>query len=112
VLFQVVENTYVLRTVMAEVSGPSPVVPVILSKRVKRILQEPLRAQKGPASRPFCAPFFCVVTDETTAVETFLQERSTEFDARFSRCYGLLHFVACRILMDEALAVRRRRLID
>ena len=37
-------------------------------------------------------------SDETTEVETFLQERSTEFDARFSRCYGLLHFVACRVL--------------
>jgi DNA-directed RNA polymerase specialized sigma24 family protein len=88
-------------------------------------------------------------SDETTAVGIFLQERSTQFDARFSRCYGLLHFIACRvlqdsegaeeviencrvrasqnapdfeqegafrswlvrILMDEAFAVRRRRLI-
>jgi DNA-directed RNA polymerase specialized sigma24 family protein len=89
-------------------------------------------------------------SDETTVVGTFLQERSTEFDARFFRCYGLLHFVACRvlkgsegveeaiencrvkasqnppdfehegafrswlvrILMDEALAARRRTRID
>jgi DNA-directed RNA polymerase specialized sigma24 family protein len=88
-------------------------------------------------------------SDETTAVGTFLQERSTQFDARFSRCYGLLHFMACRvlehsegaeeaiencrvgasqnppefeqegafrswlvrILLDEAMAIRRRRLI-
>jgi DNA-directed RNA polymerase specialized sigma24 family protein len=87
---------------------------------------------------------------ETTAVGTFLQERSTQFEARFSRYRGLLHFIACRvlpngegvaeaiencrarasqnhpefeqegafrswlvrILMDEALAVRRRRPID
>src|SRR5215510_14645614 len=34
----------------------------------------------------------------TTSGGRFLQERWTEFDARFSRCYGLLHFVARRIL--------------
>ena len=88
--------------------------------------------------------------DETTAAGTYLQERPKEFDARFSRCYGLLHFIArrilgssegaeeaiehcrvrasqnplefeqegafrswlLRILMDEALAARRRRRID
>ena len=35
---------------------------------------------------------------ETTAVGTFLQERSTQFEARFSRYRGLLHFIACRVL--------------
>ena len=77
-----------------------------------------------------------------------LQEHLAQFDARFSRCYGLLRFIACRvlggsegaeeaiencrfttsqnpphfdhegafrswllrILIDEALAARRRRL--
>jgi len=29
---------------------------------------------------------------------TFLQERSAQFDAQFFRCYGLLHFIACRVL--------------
>jgi len=53
-------------------------------------------------------------SDETTAVGAFLQERSTEFDARFSRCYGLLHFVACRILegsegAEEAIESSRVR---
>jgi len=42
--------------------------------------------------------FVCYWSDETAAVETFLQERSKEFDTRFSRCYGVLHFLACRIL--------------
>jgi len=37
-------------------------------------------------------------SDETIVAGTFLEERSTEFDARFFRCYGLLHFVACRVL--------------
>ena len=92
--------------------------------------------------------FVCYWSDETAAVETFLQERSKEFDTRFSRCYGVLHLLACRILgsgegaeqviencrarasqsslefeqegafrswlvrilMDEALATRRRKL--
>jgi len=39
--------------------------------------------------------------DQTTAVRAFLQERSTEFDARFYRYHGLLHFVACRVLEDS-----------
>ena len=37
----------------------------------------------------------------TTSGGTFLRERWTEFDARFSRCYRLLHFVACRILGSD-----------
>lgn len=37
-------------------------------------------------------------SEETTSGGRFLQERWTEFDARFSRCYGLLQFVARRIL--------------
>ena len=37
-------------------------------------------------------------SEKTTAGRRFLQERCTEFDARFSRCYGLLQFVARRIL--------------
>ena len=36
--------------------------------------------------------------EKTTQGERFLQERWTEFDARFSRCYNLLHFIARRIL--------------
>ena len=39
--------------------------------------------------------------DETTAAETFLQERSTQFDTRFSRYHGLLRFMACRILSNS-----------
>jgi len=35
---------------------------------------------------------------ETSAVATFLQEGPKEFDGRFSRCFGLMHFIACRIL--------------
>ena len=31
-------------------------------------------------------------------MKTFLQERSAVFDARFSRCYELLYFMACRVL--------------
>src|SRR5215469_13738067 len=37
----------------------------------------------------------------TTSGGRFLQERSTEFDARFSRCCNLLHFIARRILGDS-----------
>src|SRR5262249_30413301 len=37
-------------------------------------------------------------SEKTTSEGRFLQERCTEFDARFSRCYGLLQFVARRIL--------------
>ena len=37
-------------------------------------------------------------SEKTTAGRRFLQERCTEFDTRFSRCYGLLQFVARRIL--------------
>jgi len=37
-------------------------------------------------------------SDETIVAGTLLEERSTEFDTRFFRCYGLLHFVACRVL--------------
>src|SRR5258708_498580 len=53
-------------------------------------------------------------SDETTAVGAFLREPSTAFDARFSRCYGLLHFVACRILegsegAEEAIETCRVR---
>ena len=37
-------------------------------------------------------------SEKTTSGGRFLQERCTEFDARFLRCYGLLQFVARRIL--------------
>ena len=37
-------------------------------------------------------------SEETTSRGRFLQERWTEFDARFSRCYNLLQFIARRIL--------------
>jgi len=37
-------------------------------------------------------------SNETGSGARCLQKRGTEFDARFSRCYSLLHFVACRIL--------------
>ena len=37
-------------------------------------------------------------SNEAASEGSSLQERRTEFDARFSRCYSLLHFVACRIL--------------
>ena len=37
-------------------------------------------------------------SEKTTSRGRFLQESCTEFDARFSRCYGLLQFVARRIL--------------
>ena len=37
---------------------------------------------------------------ETTAGGTFLQERSTQFDTRFSRYHDLLRFVACRVLSN------------
>src|SRR5215468_11295572 len=37
-------------------------------------------------------------SEKTTSGGRYLQERCTEFDARFSRCYGLLQFVARRIL--------------
>jgi|SRR5215813_8409248 len=37
-------------------------------------------------------------SDEAASGRRSLQARWTEFDARFSRCYGLLHFVARRIL--------------
>jgi hypothetical protein len=55
--------------------------------------------------------------DETTAVGAILRERSKEFDARFSRCYGLLHFVACRILegsegAEEAIECCRVRAFE
>jgi len=36
--------------------------------------------------------------EKTTPGERFLQERWTKFDARFSRCYNLLHSIARRIL--------------
>ena len=36
--------------------------------------------------------------DETFAVGTFLQERSIQFEARFSRYHNLLRFTACRVL--------------
>jgi len=39
--------------------------------------------------------------DETTATGTFLQERSTQFDTRFSRYHGLLRFIACRVLSNS-----------
>jgi len=41
-------------------------------------------------------------SEETTSGGRFLQERWTEFNARFSRCYGLLQFVARRILGSSA----------
>jgi len=44
------------------------------------------------------AVFVRYSSEETASGGRLLQERWTEFDARFSRCYGLLHFVACRIL--------------
>ena len=37
-------------------------------------------------------------SEKTIPGESFLQESWTEFDARFSRCYSLLLFVARRIL--------------
>src|SRR5215475_6428737 len=37
-------------------------------------------------------------SEETTSGGRFLQGRWTKFDARFSRCYGLLQVVARRIL--------------
>jgi len=37
-------------------------------------------------------------SEKTTPGEKCLRERWTEFDARFSRCYNLLHFIARRIL--------------
>jgi len=37
-------------------------------------------------------------SEETISGGRFSQERCTEFDARFSRCYGLLQFVARHIL--------------
>jgi len=37
-------------------------------------------------------------SEETNTGERVLQGRWTEFDARFSRCYNLLHFIARRIL--------------
>lgn len=39
--------------------------------------------------------------DETTATGTFLQERSTQFDTRFSRYHDLLRFIACRVLSNS-----------
>jgi hypothetical protein len=52
--------------------------------------------------------------DETTAAGTFLQERSTQFDTRFSRYHGLLRFMACRVLpngegVEEAIENCRAR---
>ena len=37
-------------------------------------------------------------SEETNSGGRFLQERWTEFDARFSRCYNLLQFITRRIL--------------
>jgi DNA-directed RNA polymerase specialized sigma24 family protein len=42
--------------------------------------------------------------DETTAAGTFLQERSTQFDTRFSRYHDLLRFIACRVLSNRESA--------
>ena len=39
--------------------------------------------------------------DETNAMQTFLQERLTQFDTRFSRYHGLLRFIACRVLPNS-----------
>lgn len=54
------------------------------------------------------------LSDETSAVRTFLQERSTQFEARFSRYHGLLRFIACRVLpngegVEEAIENCRAR---
>jgi len=39
--------------------------------------------------------------EETTTAGTFLRERSTQFDTRFSRYHGLLRFIACRVLPND-----------
>jgi DNA-directed RNA polymerase specialized sigma24 family protein len=44
-----------------------------------------------------------LLTNETPA-STTLQECAAAFDARFSRCHGLLHFLACRILGSHEFA--------
>jgi hypothetical protein len=59
---------------------------------------DPLPARQNLNERPVHAMatlmlFDLCWLDQTTAVGAFLQGRSTEFDARFSRCHGLLQFV-------------------
>lgn len=38
---------------------------------------------------------------EDIAISNRVQEHTTVFDARFSRCRGLLHFIACRVLASN-----------
>jgi DNA-directed RNA polymerase specialized sigma24 family protein len=39
-----------------------------------------------------------------TPVSTTLQEHAAVFEARFSRCHGLLYFLACRVLGSHEFA--------
>jgi DNA-directed RNA polymerase specialized sigma24 family protein len=37
---------------------------------------------------------------KNNAISNHVQEDLVVFTARFSRCHGLLHFIACRVLSD------------